>query len=275
MLPTALCPARVSEVVLSGNEPTGADTLYRSAQVDRETGRLATVFTPPDMVEDRVFLTVPPEAREWARKAGVELAPEAYDAIQAPPVLPDAHFSSPGMFASVRGQVTLTGTAGGADFNSYWIEVGQGLNPSKWIPVAPDSQTPVTEGSLAVWDTQGLNGLFAVRLMVVHAGQRVESAILPVRVDNQAPSVVISYPADQARFQTGQVLSFQVAEQTSDFTGLERVEWRVDGVLVGTSRQAPFAWPWKAELGTHRVQAKAYDGAGNVGESKEIELRVE
>lgn len=275
MLPTTVCPARVSEVFLTGNEPSGVDTLYRSVLVDRETGRLATVLTPPELVDKRVFLNVPPEAREWAKTAGVELAPEVYDAIQAPPVLPDAHFSTPGMFAAVRGQVALTGSAAGKNFSFYQVFVGQGLNPTQWVQVGADVKTPVNEGVLATWDTHDLNGLFAVRLVVMHTDQQVEGATLQVRVDNRAPSVQISYPAEQAHFQVGQVFTFQVAEDEKDLTGLERVEWWVDGVLVGTSRQAPFAWPWKAEPGKHRVQVRVFDGAGNETESKIIEYQVE
>ena len=71
MLPTPACPNVVSEVFLPGSEPAQADTLYRPVQINRETGLLATVFTPSELVEDRVFMQVPAEAAAWAQQAGI------------------------------------------------------------------------------------------------------------------------------------------------------------------------------------------------------------
>ncbi len=48
MLPTKTCPSRVTEVFLQGSEPTTADDLYRTVQINRETGHIATVFTHRD-----------------------------------------------------------------------------------------------------------------------------------------------------------------------------------------------------------------------------------
>ena len=113
MLPTKDCPSTVSEVFLTGNEPTQADTLYRSFAVNRETGYLATVYTPPQLVENRVYMVLPPEAQAWAKWANVPVAPTAYDAIQAEPINPDVRLTSPALFADVRGQVQIKGTASG------------------------------------------------------------------------------------------------------------------------------------------------------------------
>ena len=48
LLPTKDCPSIVSEVFLNGDEPFQLDNLYQSIAVNRETGYLATVFTPPN-----------------------------------------------------------------------------------------------------------------------------------------------------------------------------------------------------------------------------------
>jgi membrane peptidoglycan carboxypeptidase len=47
LLPTIDCPNVVPELFLAENLPTATDTLYRRYAINRETGRLATVFTPP------------------------------------------------------------------------------------------------------------------------------------------------------------------------------------------------------------------------------------
>jgi len=182
MLPTKDCPATVSEVFLTGNEPTQPDTLYRSFAVNRETGYLATVYTPPQLVDNRVYMVLPPEAQAWAKWANVPVAPAAYDAIQAEPINPEVRLTSPALFAEVRGKIQIKGSASGADFDRYRVLVGQGIDPQKWIAVGDESRTAVEEGVLATWDTTGLSGLYAVQLQVIRSDQRVDTAIIQVTV---------------------------------------------------------------------------------------------
>jgi len=181
MLPTAECPNLASEVFLNGNEPQQADNMYRKFAINRETGLLATVFTLPQLIEERVYLVVPSDARAWAESAGLAIPPATYDVIQAPPINPDVNINFPALFAEVNGNVKIDGTAAGNDFVSYRVLVGQGLNPQEWIQVN-EGTTPVTNGLLAEWNTNGLSGLYAVQLQVVRSDQRVESAIIQVTV---------------------------------------------------------------------------------------------
>jgi membrane carboxypeptidase/penicillin-binding protein PbpC len=181
MLPTLECPNLVSEVFLDGNEPLQPDTMYRKYAVNRETGLLATVFTLPQLIEDRVYLVVPSDARSWAESAGLAIPPSTYDVIQAPQINPDVNITLPALFAEVNGNVKIEGTAAGNDFVSYRVLVGQGLNPQEWIQVAEGTE-PVTNGLLAEWDTNGLMGLYAVQLQVLRSDQRVDTAISQVTV---------------------------------------------------------------------------------------------
>src|SRR5258706_16359606 len=88
MLPTRECPNLVNEVFLNGNEPVQADGLYREFSINRETGLLATVFTPPDLIENRVYLLVPENDRDLAQSAGLEIPHDSYEAIRERPVDP-------------------------------------------------------------------------------------------------------------------------------------------------------------------------------------------
>ncbi len=182
MLPTRECPRLVNEVFLNGNEPVQADNLYRQFDINRETNLLATVFTPPELIETRVYLIVPEAARSWALSAGLEIPPSSYDAIQAPPTNPNANITEPALFSDVTGVVKIIGTASGADFQYYRVQVGQGLNPKEWIQIGGDITSPVESGVLAEWDTKGLSGLYAVRLMVVRTDQKVDTAVIQVTV---------------------------------------------------------------------------------------------
>jgi membrane peptidoglycan carboxypeptidase len=263
LLPTSICPNVVSEVFLDGNQPTSQDNLYRAYQVNRETGRLATVFTPPELVDARVYLVVPPEAQSWAEAAGLPSPPQNYDAIQAPVPSVDAHITSPGMFADVRGKLQITGTAAGANFGYYRVQVGQGINPQSWIQVGQDGSAAVNEGVLAEWDASGLSGLYAVRLLVVSKDQRVLTATIQVTVDNQPPEVQIVYPTQGQSLlaMAGRAIALQT--DASDDIGLARVELYVDGNLVAALTQPPYSFPWQGAVGKHTFTVKAYDRAGN------------
>ncbi len=268
LLPSIDCPTIVSEVFLNGNEPTQVDTLYRSVQLNQETGRLATVFTPPELIEKRVYLRLPPEAQEWARQAGIPAPPEAYDVIFAPQASPDTRITSPDMFAYVRGQVTIKGSASGSGVQFYRLQAGQGLNPQSWLQVGEDMTTPVIDGQLGVWDTQGLSGLFALQLLVVRQNQDVESAIIQVTVDNQAPSLTIASPV------AGQVISliagksflFQV--NADDNLALKSVEFILDSRSLSTILQGPYDLAWQATPGAHLLKVRAFDLAGNSSEAE-------
>jgi len=181
MLPTANCPNLVSEVFLNGNEPLQADNMYRKYAVNRETDYLATVFTLPQLIEERVYFVVPSDARSWAESAGLEIPPATYDVIQSPQGNPDVNITSPELFTEVNGEVRITGTAAGEDFVSYRLLVGEGLNPQEWIQVAEGNE-PVSKGLLAEWNTSDLSGLYAVQLQVVRSDQRVDTAIIQVTV---------------------------------------------------------------------------------------------
>jgi membrane peptidoglycan carboxypeptidase len=272
LLPTAICPNVVSEVFLEGRQPVQADTLFQSFQVNRETGRLATVFTPPELVERRTYMVVPPQARLWAESAGIPAPPSAYDTLQTPPELADAHITVPAMFADGGGRIKILGSAGGADFVSYRLEYGAGLYPQVWVQIGTDTLSKRTESLLGEWDTSGLEGLYALRLMVVRADQRVEQAVVQVTLDNTPPQVAISYP------QGGQVLErlqephAALLAQVND-AFLASVKFYVDNVLVGEAEAAPYGIIWAAKTGEHTLRVVAADRVGNTAEAS-VEFTV-
>jgi membrane peptidoglycan carboxypeptidase len=266
LLPTAICPEVVSEVFLDGRQPVQADTLFQSFPINLETGLLATVFTPPELVAMRTYMVVPPQAAEWARSAGIATPPSSYDTLQVPPSLLEVHITSPVMFSDGRGTIHILGSANGVDFQNYRLEYGQGLYPTAWVQIGTDSTTPHTESLLGEWDTTGLDGLYALRLMVVHSDQRVEQALVQITLDNTPPQVAISYPT------AGQELSLvsepQVALQAQVYDPfLVKVEFYVDDALAGESDVAPYGILWDAQAGSHTLRVVATDRAGNATEA--------
>ena len=262
MLPTQACPNVVNEIFLDDRQPVQTDTLYQTFQVNTETGLLATIFTPPELVEKRTYMVVPPEARLWAANTGIASPPTAYDTFQTPTVLPDVQISSPEMFAEGRAKLEIRGSATGADFAWYRLEYGQGLYPSGWVQIGTDSHTPVIEGILGEWDTTNLNGLYSLRLMVIRTGQRVDQAVVQVTLDNTPPQVAITYPQDGQKISITQEPQLALQAQASD-PFMTKVEFYMDDVPVGSSSMAPFGVVWTAKTGRHILKVVATDQAGN------------
>jgi membrane peptidoglycan carboxypeptidase len=264
MLPTENCPNVVDEIFLTGSEPVQPDNLYQVFQVNRETGQLATVFTPPEMVEERVYLVVPPDAVEWARKTGVPIPPDSYDAIYvAPPASPDVRIDSPPMFSHVSGLVTITGTASGEGFDFYRLQAGQGLNPQTWLQITEDIQEPVVDGTLGTWQTAGLSGLYTLQLLVVRQDQSIEKAILQVTIDNTPPQLTLLRPLDEQQVKISAGSKVLLQAEASDDVELARLEFYIDERLVATLVEAPFNVLWSGQPGEHTMQVIAYDLAGN------------
>ena len=275
LLPSADCPNVVTELFLDGNLPISTDNLYQRFQINHETGRLATIFTPPELVEASTFLVVPPEAQEWSRLANLPLPPTEYDNIQPVELIPTTRFSSPAQFSFVRGKVALRGTASGEGFVSYRLALGRGINPTHWQNITESKVSPVEDGRLGELDTSGLDGLYIVRLMSVYEGQRVQLAYLQVTVDNTPPVVSIPYPLPGQVFVGLDQRTITLQAAAADAVGVQRVEWWLDGVKIGERTMEPYALIWDGKVGTHKLQVRAIDRAGNESRSEVVEITVQ
>ncbi len=275
MLPTVDCPTVVSEVFLNGNEPTQLDTLYQKLEINRETGRLATVFTPPELIDERVYLIVPPEAVTWATEAGLPTPPDNYDLVFVPsnPAGP-VRISEPEMFAYVSGTVILRGAASGAGFDFYRLQIGQGLNPKSWTQLGDDRRTAIENGQLGSWNTEGLAGLHAIQLLVVRDDQRVESATIQVTVDNMPPDILVLNPLPRQVFDYPAERLTTLQVEAADDLALARVSFFINEKLIDTLAEPPYALPWSLRPGEYDLQVVAYDEAGNSAEA-EISFSVE
>jgi membrane carboxypeptidase/penicillin-binding protein PbpC len=275
LLPTQACPGVVREIFMTGSEPSAPDSLYRTFQINRETGRLATVFTPPGLVEERTFLVPPAQARGWAAAAGLPIPPEDYDAILSGQPDPNVQITAPAVFAYTRGEVRVRGTAAGENFRAYQVLVGQGLNPDTWQQIGLEGNAPVEEDLLAVWDTHGLEGLYAVRLQVVRQDQTVDIATIQVTLDNTPPVARIPYPVNEQVFRLSASRQITFQADVQDAVGVQRLEWSVDNQPVGTTTQEPFVLAWRAVRGAHVLSVQAFDLAGNPSAKEQVRFTVE
>jgi membrane carboxypeptidase/penicillin-binding protein PbpC len=275
LLATRDCPTQVNELFISGSEPTSPDSLFQVFQVNRETGLLATAFTPLEMIDERTYLVFPAEFQQYAEAMGIAQPPRNYDSILPPPPVPGAQITNPKMFAYLGSVVKLMGDAAGDNFYSYHIQFGQGLNPRSWSQIAPETTQPVQNGILASWDTSRLeDGLYAVRLVVVRKDQLIDTATLQVTVDNTPPLVSVTYPVPGQTFDQQSQRQITLQAEIQETVGLQKVAWYIDGGLVGQSFQPPFSLPWTAAAGEHSLIVKAVDLAGNPGESSPLRFTV-
>jgi membrane peptidoglycan carboxypeptidase len=183
------CPT-VREWFVPGTEPSEVDDMVREVAVNRETGRLATIFTPPHLIERRTYIDYPPEAAAWAEAAGVEPPPSEYDTIRRIPTRDGgAAILSPEPWSVVGRQASpwsVVGSAGGEDFAYYRLAYFPGLLPEAMQTLVSRGETPVESAELGVWDTTLLeDGLYTLLLTVVHDDGTFDEVAVPVTVENE------------------------------------------------------------------------------------------
>jgi membrane peptidoglycan carboxypeptidase len=263
-LPTSHCPEVVREPFIEGNQPVEQDDLFQVLEVNRETGRLATVFTPPEMIEVRTYLKIPDRAGSWAAEQGIELPPESYDSGLEQSSDPGVEIQSPGNFSAVQGNVAVKGRINPENFVSYRMQVGRGLNPTSWQQIGEEKTSPPPSNRLGVWDTtQVEEGLYALQLIVLREGQQVDKSTVLVSVDNTPPEValkslsegdVLPYDPDQA---------WVFFADAADNAEMDRVEFFLNSRLVAARKEAPYLYAWKMGVGKFNLRVVAYDRAGN------------
>ena len=269
LLPTAACPNVVDEVFLAGNEPVQIDTLYRLVSINRESGRLATIFSPPDLVEPRAVISVPSEATSMGSNAPVWRRRQSCTTFfhcKSPPGRPlrSTHQRCSPEF---DGKVVISGTASGENLASYRIQVGQGPNPTLWYQIGEDSEQPAVNKNLATWDASQLDGLYAIQLLLIRQDQSAERSTILVTVDNQPPQVNILTPLKDEVIQKSARASIVFLADIEENLGIENVAFLVDGRLVARLFQAPFAVSWTTVTGDHTLRIEATDEAGNTSTS--------
>ncbi len=281
LLPTEHCPL-TTELFIPGTEPTEHCAIHQLFRVNRETGRLCTVFTPPELCEEHVFEVYPPEAADWLESLPEDRRPPTppteYDTIYGGN-LEDAEVSitSPPPYAYVSGRITVTGNARGGDFAFYRLAFGEGLNPTEWVQIGPDHGNQVDRNVLEYWDLSGLDGLYSLQLTVVDHSQALRQFTVQVTVDNVAPTIELTYPPEGKDYIFGQDEWVNINAEVTDNYAIGRVEfYRNDEEEPFAVRTVPpYNVNWViGELGEQKFRAIVYDGAGNQTESEPVTIRV-
>lgn len=269
LLPTPVCPT-VTELFIPGTEPTLPDTMFREVAVNRETGRLATVYTPPELVENRAYIFYPEAAQSWARQNDIPQPPTEYDSIRANSAASGSvAITAPAPFAAVRGRVTISGTVRSDDVAFYRLAYFAGLQPVNIQTIADNVTEPPEDGVLGVWDTTNLDGLFTLLLTVVGTDGRFQEVTTHVTVDNTPPQIVIVSPLPDAQITAAEPW-VTVQAQASDNVAVAEVAFYANDAAepfaVSGDGRFTARWPMPAP-GCYDMRAVAGDLAGNESET--------
>jgi parallel beta-helix repeat protein len=193
----------------------------------------------------------------------------------APTQGPTVSLSSPSAGATLSGTVSVIASASSAaGIGSVQLVVDGAV-------AGTDTTAPYTWG----WDTTRLaDGVHYLQILAYDTVGRMNSSSTvsvtlanggpaPGPGDTQGPTVSLSTPAAGATV-SGTV---SVVALASDNLGVSNVQLLVDGTVAGSDSTAPYAWGWITTGlpdGTHYLQARAYDAAGNLGSSSTITVTV-
>ncbi len=283
LLPNGYCPVR-TELMIPGTEPTEQDNIHQVYLVNRETGKLATIYTPPELIEERVYEVYPPEAGDWINSLPEgrrpPIPPTEYDTVYGPNLEgAEVAIISPTAYSYINGVVPILGNARGGDFAFYRLVFGQGLNPTAWAQIGPDHGNQVDRNVLENFDTTGLaDGLYTLQLQVVgHDQQNVRQAAIQVTIDNTPPNVDLTYPVAGSEYEYGYDEWVNINAEARDNYALARVEFyrNEEATPFNVRTVAPFNIKWTlGPPGTYSFRVVVYDAAGNKTEDGPVTIYV-
>lgn len=249
LLPTDLCERTNEEIFIAGTEPTDYDNVYQMFEVNRQNGKLATPYTPPELIERRVYRVYPPVAADWAREqaeAGLlELPPREYDDTYGPIFSNEAVvITQPQPFSYIRGQIEIRGNARSNDFRLYQLHFGQGLQPSEWTQIGPDHYNQVDQAQLEYWDTTGLEGAYTLRLSVIDNSGAIQQNAVPLTIDNTPPVIKLTAPANGRQYVKEGDEWVNINALTTDEWAMDRVVFYLDDSPFVTTTVAPYNVKW-------------------------------
>jgi membrane peptidoglycan carboxypeptidase len=265
LVPTEHCQT-VTEFFIEGTEPRVYDNMYQEFQVNRETGRLATLATPPELIDSKVYLIYPDKATDWVRENGIEQPPTEYDTIRTPGGTDgNAAVLYPGPFEFISGEVEIRGNASGDNFSNYRLAFFEGLAPTEIYVIAEGVAEQKEDAPLALWDVSNLSGLYTLLLTVIRNDGTFEEVSVPVTVDNTPPEADIIFPLENQTIFTDEEWVI-VQGRIDDNISIDRVEFFVDnaGVPFAVNTVPPFTEKWTIPgPGCHSFRVVAWDAAGN------------
>jgi len=195
-------------------------------------------------------------ARAYDAAGNVGLSPQVVVTVVTETTPPVVSLTAPASGATLGGTVTLSADA--TDASSSVSRVEFLLDGTR---IGTDTSWPYSFS----WNTLTVAG--GSHTLTARAtdsqGNVATSTPVSVKVDNAAPAVALTSPASGATLSG--VVSLQV--DATDDVGVTRVDFLLDGALVGSDTTAPFGMDWDSGAtadGSHTLTATAYDAANKM-----------
>ena len=233
--------------------------------VGTSTGSPATVnWDSTSLPDGPVSVTV--EAKDAAGNGPTVSSTRAIVVDNHPPTVT---LTSPG--GAVRGTIALatTTSADTTDVTFQRSPTGAGT----WTAISVDSTPPF---SAALDTTLLTDGLYDLRAVAGDGANVVTSNVVTTRIDNTAPTGVVSSPAAGATVAGAGVLLG--ASPADGGSGVATVEFRLDGASIGTVTSAPWQRTWDSSTtssGAHTIDAIVTDAAGNSTTTAGVPITVD
>ena len=147
------------------------------------------------------------------------------------------------------------------DFWPTWTSILRENADVTYSPLEDFNNTPRTAPvDVGAYETNGLPA---------NPGWHIQAGFKGA-TDTTAPTVSITAPADGSYVTRKSTVT--ITASASDNIGVTKVEFYVNGALVCTDTSADYSCAWKVPTGskTYRLDAKAYDAAGNMGVSSTV-----
>jgi len=249
LLATDICPHRHTDIFIEGTEPKENDNFWQIFEINKLTGKLATPYTPPELIERRVYPVFPPVAEDWAKEQAelgrIELPPTDYDDSFGPIFTnEELAIARPAPFGYASGRVEIWGNARSGDFRLYQLHFGQGLQPQNWQQIGPDHYNQVDKGILEYWDTAGLNGPYTLRLTVIENNGNVRQVAIPLTIDNTAPSILLTTPENGRIYSKEDDEWVNLNALATDDWSMDRVVFFLDDSPLITTTVSPYGAKW-------------------------------
>ena len=280
-LPSEHTPGDVIKtgVFASFSVPREYDTSYQLVELDKVSGKLATEFTPGAAIEEKAFFNhhaILPDntnwesaVRQWAKENDEdEEAPTEYDDVHTPETMktkPEIVIISPKNLATVSapyiGVWAKTEAKVGVDHVEYYWD-GKLHNTATTAPY---------KGTIKISKRIKKGSEHTIKAVVYDSLYRSNQSSIKVKIgdDKVAPMIEFVYPGDEARLNAGSFMTTQV--NAFDPNGdILKIEFYMDGELKEIVRQPPYLWQFGVpeKLGSHTIEALAYDHAKNKSKAK-------
>lgn len=165
-VPSEACPRKRNLWFAEDRPPLPREQdLYQLVRLDKTTGKLATEFTPPEAIEEKVFKVYPEPYRQWAIDHNLAQPPQ--DESEVFTFEPEVNIRQPLEGETVWGTIAVIGTANVPAFASYELQYGISHDPGAFSAPFVQSSAPLLGGVLGQWDVSGLGqGPHTLRLVV-------------------------------------------------------------------------------------------------------------